>query len=272
MRRRNRFHQFANLEILKGHTSVVAPGTGAQEHGALLFGIYLDDMESGWLIEDNHFERAGTMCVMIGGGRQNRVLNNTFTDCHVPVHVDDRGLGWMKCNATLTLNTSQPAQFIKELEDVFHYRQPPWSTAGFDPPIDVSLKPCAPALNQYCGNQYCARVPPPPPPIPGCARCPAGLFAYEASPHGAGSFCCTLKPTANSCPHPGKICCLTPGKIKKTPYGDQGCEGFGRCDNNPANKTACLPVVDPSMPFTDLHDKPEWKNVFTDNVQTKSCL
>ena len=252
---------------MKGKTSVLAPGAGIN-------GIYLDDMESGWLIENNHFNRAGALCVMIGGGRQNRVLNNTFTNCQIPVHVDDRGLGWMKCNATLMLNTSQPAQFIKELEAVFHYRQPPWSTAGFDPPIDVSLEPCAPALNTVTGNQYCAHVPPPPPPIANCARCPQGQFPYQANPHGAGSFCCTLKPTADSCPHPGKLCCLTPGSIKKTKWGEQGCEGIARCvgDNNPANKTACLPVVDPSIAFTDLKDKPEWKNVFADNVRTQACL
>jgi hypothetical protein len=43
----------------------------------------LDDMESGWLVEGNHFESVGD-CMFIGGGRQNIVRNNTFVNCTVP--------------------------------------------------------------------------------------------------------------------------------------------------------------------------------------------
>ena len=63
--RRNRFQDFASVEILAMHTTVEKAGTGVN-------GIYLDDMESGWLIESNTFTRAGELCVMIGGGRQVR--------------------------------------------------------------------------------------------------------------------------------------------------------------------------------------------------------
>ena len=38
--------------------------------------IYLDDMESGWRVEDNYFESTDR-CMFIGGGRQNIVRNNT---------------------------------------------------------------------------------------------------------------------------------------------------------------------------------------------------
>lgn len=57
---------------------------------------YLDDMEAGWLIEDNLFESIHD-CMFIGGGRQNTVRGNLFINCTVPVHVDDRGLTWMRC-------------------------------------------------------------------------------------------------------------------------------------------------------------------------------
>jgi parallel beta-helix repeat protein len=52
-----------------------------------LNGIYLDDMESGWTIEDNQFESIH-MCMFIGGGRQNVVRGNTFINCTVPVDAD----------------------------------------------------------------------------------------------------------------------------------------------------------------------------------------
>jgi len=126
----HRFVNFSSIEKMAQATSVN--------------GIYLDDMESGWTIEDNTFESAGSRCMFIGGGRQNTVRNNSatatmacggvprfslrifdgrsrlnvcllgdcefvlrerclrlwlaaFINCSTPVHVDSRGLGWMKC-------------------------------------------------------------------------------------------------------------------------------------------------------------------------------
>jgi parallel beta-helix repeat protein len=80
--RRNKFRRFYQVEKMAQHTSVN--------------GIYLDDMEAGWLVEDNYFESIHD-CMFIGGGRQNVVRGNTFVNCTVPVHVDDRGMGWMGC-------------------------------------------------------------------------------------------------------------------------------------------------------------------------------
>ena len=45
--------------------------------------------------------------MFIGGGRQNTVRRNLFINCTVPVHVDDRGLTWMKCKQPLA-NRSVP--------------------------------------------------------------------------------------------------------------------------------------------------------------------
>ena len=96
-------------------------------------------MESGWLIRDNEFIDTQD-CMFIGGGRQNTVVNNTFRNCSVPVHIDDRGLGWMDCHGR-----NWSTKFIAELTNVYHYREPPWSRVF--PDINTSYLPCAPVLN-----------------------------------------------------------------------------------------------------------------------------
>ncbi|MBQ3389094.1 MAG: right-handed parallel beta-helix repeat-containing protein [Thermoguttaceae bacterium] len=56
-------------------------------------GVYLDDMLSSVDILDNLFVNV-TCAVMIGGGRDNNVLNNLFINCRPNLHVDARALGW----------------------------------------------------------------------------------------------------------------------------------------------------------------------------------
>ena len=48
---------------------------------------------SGYLIYNNTFVNchAGSF---IGGGRRNKVLNNTYYNCSLAVHVDNRGMSW----------------------------------------------------------------------------------------------------------------------------------------------------------------------------------
>lgn len=67
--------------------------TGPYTHGAM--SVYLDDAFSGTTILGNVFYRA-SHAAFIGGGRDNKVLNNIFVDCHPAVHIDARGLGWAK--------------------------------------------------------------------------------------------------------------------------------------------------------------------------------
>ena len=62
-------------------------------HGAMA--VYLDDSASGISIIGNIFYRAGR-AMFIGGGRDNLVENNVFVDCPASLHVDARGVGWMK--------------------------------------------------------------------------------------------------------------------------------------------------------------------------------
>jgi hypothetical protein len=57
--------------------------------------IYLDDFASGTTVLGNVCWHSGRG-VMIGGGRDNTVVNNVFVDERVGIHVDARGLGWAK--------------------------------------------------------------------------------------------------------------------------------------------------------------------------------
>ena len=62
-------------------------------HGAMA--VYLDDAASGITVYGNVFYRAAR-AAFIGGGRDNVVENNIFVACDPSVHVDARGLGWMR--------------------------------------------------------------------------------------------------------------------------------------------------------------------------------
>lgn len=61
-------------------------------------GVYLDDMFSSADIVGNLFVRV-TRAAMIGGGRDNSIVNNIFIDCKPSVHVDARALGWAYAHA-----------------------------------------------------------------------------------------------------------------------------------------------------------------------------
>src|SRR5690606_1001685 len=86
-------------------------------------GVYLDDAFSGVDIIGNVFNNV-TRAMMIGGGRDNNVLNNIFIDCVPSLHVDARGLGWMH---------DHPEEWIKEEKEKGTilgtvYNKPPYST------------------------------------------------------------------------------------------------------------------------------------------------
>ena len=65
--------------------------TGFEGKGCV--GVYLDDLFCGTTIFGNVFNRV-TRAAMIGGGRDNSIINNIFIDCVPSLHVDARGLGW----------------------------------------------------------------------------------------------------------------------------------------------------------------------------------
>jgi hypothetical protein len=86
-------------------------------HGAMA--VYLDDSASGISIIGNIFYKAGR-AAFIGGGRDNKVINNVFVDCPASVHVDARGVGWMKYHV-------EPGGTLPERLKAMPYKQSPWS-------------------------------------------------------------------------------------------------------------------------------------------------
>ncbi len=91
--------------------------SGPGLHGAMA--VYLDDAASGTSIFGNIFFQTAR-AAFIGGGRDNVVENNVFVDCQPAVHVDARGLGWMR-------ETVAPGGFMDQRLDAVPFQQPPWS-------------------------------------------------------------------------------------------------------------------------------------------------
>jgi hypothetical protein len=85
-------------------------------------GVYLDDCDCGDTLVGNVFYRAGR-AIMIGGGRDNPVLNNLVLDCPIGLHIDARGMTWKQWN-----DPSDKSWSLEEKARQLNYTQPPWST------------------------------------------------------------------------------------------------------------------------------------------------
>ena len=96
-------------------------GGGHAEHVNTM-GIYLDDCDCGDTLVGNVFYRAGR-AIMIGGGRDNPVLNNLVVDCPIGLHIDSRGMTWKQWN-----NPADSSWSLEAKAQQFNYTQPPWST------------------------------------------------------------------------------------------------------------------------------------------------
>ena len=110
-------------------------------------GIYLDDAFSSAEIIGNVFNKV-TRAMMIGGGRDNSVLNNIFIDCVPSLHVDARGMGWMR---------DMTDEWIKEAKEKgtilgTSYNQPPYSTRYPLLPGILNDEPEAPKGNSISIN------------------------------------------------------------------------------------------------------------------------
>jgi len=53
-------------------------------------GVYLDDGASGFDVSGNIFENAGVMALQVGGGRDNKIVNNYFNTSDYAIYIDDR--------------------------------------------------------------------------------------------------------------------------------------------------------------------------------------
>ena len=107
--RANWFHDLNGVRGQAGFTDVMA--------------VYLDDIASGTLVEDNVFERIHGRAIMVGGGRDDRILNNLFVRCLIAVHVDARAQGWAKDKAKRGGDWR-----LYPLLDEVHFDKPPYST------------------------------------------------------------------------------------------------------------------------------------------------
>ena len=85
-------------------------------------GMYFDDCDCGDTVVGNVFLRSGR-AIMIGGGRDNPVLNNLVVDCPIGLHIDARGMTWKQWN-----DPSEPSWCLEDKAKQLHYTQPPWST------------------------------------------------------------------------------------------------------------------------------------------------
>tara|TARA_R110002111_G_scaffold262872_1_gene342339 strand:+ start:58959 stop:61184 length:2226 start_codon:yes stop_codon:yes gene_type:complete len=85
-------------------------------------GVYLDDCDSGDTIEGNVFYRSGR-AIMIGGGRDNPILNNLVIDCAIGLHVDSRGMTWKQWNDPKSAGWN-----LEDKAEKMNYKNPPWST------------------------------------------------------------------------------------------------------------------------------------------------
>ena len=109
-------------------------------------GVYLDDAASGATVMQNVFYKAGR-AVMVGGGRDNSVLDNCFVECSPSVHVDARGLSWAKDH----IKKGGDWQMY-ELLDAVHFDQPPYSLNYPELATILSNDPPFPKGTKITGN------------------------------------------------------------------------------------------------------------------------
>ncbi len=118
---------------------VTGPGT----HGAM--GVYLDDQASGIHIVGNVFHKV-TRAMFIGGGCDNRVINNVFVDCNPAMHIDNRGMGWQK------KATDDPRGTLRTRLRSMPYRSALWSKRYPNLPNILNDDPGVPKRNTILRN------------------------------------------------------------------------------------------------------------------------
>lgn len=119
---------------------------GFQERGCV--GMYLDDQFSSARMFGNVFRNV-SRATMIGGGRDNEIVNNIYINCSPCVHLDARGLGWQKAHTD---------SWVKELQEKgtncgINITVPPYSDRY--PELGTILEnPGTPAGNCVARNLY----------------------------------------------------------------------------------------------------------------------
>ena len=113
--------------------------------------IYLDDMMSGYAIYNTTI-RHTEIGVLLGGGRDNDIVNITMMYVNTPFHVDARGIEWLPDQ----MRCRRLGLFEQELL-YFRYKEPPWSDRYprlvhlFEQGPDV----CKPKYNRIDNFTFC---------------------------------------------------------------------------------------------------------------------
>ena len=107
--------------------------------------IYLDDCASGTLVYGNIIYKCGRG-ILLGGGRDNTIDNNLLIECNPAIHIDARGLGWMKN----FFDGTEPILFDRLR--LVRFDQPPYSRRY--PPLALLLNddPAVPKGNRIFHN------------------------------------------------------------------------------------------------------------------------
>lgn len=116
--------------------------SSVQQRGAN--GVYLDDMLSGTRVESNLFFDVDRG-VLVGGGRDNVVIDNLFVGVDIPLHVDERGLGWAAYFVA-------PGGVLRKRLAAVPYQSALWSAAYPGLRTLPGEEPGAPAGNVLKGN------------------------------------------------------------------------------------------------------------------------
>ncbi|CAB3786069.1 right-handed parallel beta-helix repeat-containing protein [Pararobbsia alpina] len=118
-------------------------GTAAQPTATV--GVYLDDQICGTTVERNVFSHVN-QAVFIGGGRDNLVSDNLFSNSSPAILVDSRGLSWQKAWS------DDPNGIFRTQLAAVHYDQPPYSTRYPLLAVILSNMPGAPLNNLLSRN------------------------------------------------------------------------------------------------------------------------
>lgn len=109
--------------------------------------IYQDDGAGGLLVENNLFYKAGRYGALIGGGSDNRYVNNTFIDMPIGIHIDNRLENWS--SALVKPN----GLFQKRLEEV-SYNKGVYADAYPYLKNYLPYKEVNPQRNEIANNQF----------------------------------------------------------------------------------------------------------------------
>lgn len=129
------------------HNYIHDLGGGDAKHVNTM-GFYFDDCDCGDTVVGNVFYRAGR-AIMIGGGRDNPVINNLIIDCPIGLHIDSRGMTWPHWN-----NTNDASWCLDAKAKAFNYTEAPWSTRYPHLAAIMTDSPREPLYNSILRNVF----------------------------------------------------------------------------------------------------------------------